>query len=307
MLRPLPALGVGLAFQAPLTSLFDAAAGVVDYAEVVPDMFWTDRGPGATPRYIEDDDGIARMQALHGRMPLVPHSIGLSIGSAAQFDRDHIAQVAQWRQRLDFPWHSDHLAFHLAEEHGRRVNAGITLPLARDRESLDLLVPRVREVMHRVPRPFLLENNTYYFDIDDSEMDEATFLNALCDESGCGLVLDLHNLHTNAVNHGFDPMAMLQVLDLSHVGEIHVAGGMELDGYWLDAHSGAVPDAVWALLDWTLPRCRNIGGVTFEVFGSWVEQVGLARIREDLQRLRDAWTRDQPASLRQRDVHRVAA
>ena len=61
------------------------------------------------------------------------------------------------------------LAFHLAEEHGRRVNAGITLPLARDRESLDLLVPRVREVMQRVPSPFLLENNTYYFDIDDSE------------------------------------------------------------------------------------------------------------------------------------------
>ena len=307
MLRPLPALGVGLAFQAPLTSLFDAAASVVDYAEVVPDIFWTDRGPGATPRYIDDDDGIARMRALHARMPLVPHSIGLSIGSAAQFDRDHVAQVAHWRERLDFPWHSDHLAFHLAEEHGRRVNAGITLPLARDRESLDLLVPRVREVMRRVPRPFLLENNTYYFDIDDSEMDEATFLNTLCNESGCGLVLDLHNLHTNAVNHGFDPMAMLQALDLSHVGEIHVAGGMELDGYWLDAHSGAVPDAVWALLDWTLPRCRNIGGVTFEVFGSWVEHVGLARIREDLQRLRDAWTRDQPASLRQRDVRGIAA
>ena len=307
MLRPLPALGVGLAFQAPLTSLFDADVGVVDYAEVVPDIFWTDRGPGATPRYIDDDDGIARMRALHARMPLVPHSIGLSIGSAAQFDRDHVAQVAQWRQRLDFPWHSDHLAFHLAEEHGRRVNAGITLPLARDRESLDLLVPRVREVMQRVPSPFLLENNTYYFDIDDSEMDEATFLNALCNESGCGLVLDLHNLHTNAVNHGFDAMAMLQALDLSHVGEIHVAGGMELDGYWLDAHSGAVPDAVWALLDWTLPRCRNIGGVTFEVFGSWVEHVGLTRIREDLQRLRDAWARDQPASLRQRDVRGIAA
>jgi hypothetical protein len=147
MSRPLPALGVGLAFQAPLTSLFDADAGVVDYAEVVPDMFWTDRGPDAAPRYIEDEDGLARMGALHARMPLVPHSIGLSIGSAAQFDRDHIAQVAGWRRLLDFPWHSDHLAFHLAEEHGRRVNAGITLPLARDRESLDLLVPRVREVM----------------------------------------------------------------------------------------------------------------------------------------------------------------
>jgi hypothetical protein len=64
---------------------------------------------------------------------------------------------------------------------------------------------------------------------------------------------------------------------------------------------------VWALLDWTLPRCRNIGGVTFEVFGSWVEHVGLARIHEDLQRLREVWMRDQPASLRQRDARGMAA
>jgi len=292
---PLPRLGVGLAYQAPLSPLFDAASGDVDYVEVVPDIFWTDRGTDAAPRHLDDDIGLARMRDLHARRPVVPHSIGLSIGSAAHFDRDHVAQIERWRQRLDFPWHSDHLAFHLADHMGQRVNAGITLPLARDRESLDLLVPRIRDVMRTVPRPFLLENNVYYFDIDDSEMDEATFLNTLCRESGCGLLLDLHNLHTNAVNHGFDAMAVLQALDLSHVGELHLAGGMELDGFWLDAHSGAIPDAVWTLLDWTLPRCPNLGGVTFEVFGSWVESVGLARIRADLQRLRAAWTRHLPA------------
>lgn len=295
MRTSLPRLGVGLAYQAPLSALFDATADVVDYVEVVPDILWTDRGTDAAPRHLDDPEGLARMRALHARMPVVPHSIGLSIGSAAHFDRGHIAQIERWRRRLDFPWHSDHLAFHLVEHHGRRVNAGITLPLARDRESLDLLVPRIREVLRTVPRPFLLENNVYYFDIDDGEMDEAAFLNTLCRESGCGLLLDLHNLHTNAVNHGGDAMAVLRALDLSHVGELHVAGGMELDGYWLDAHSGAIPDAVWTLLEWTLPRCPRLGGITFEVFGSWVESVGLARIREDLQRLRASWARHQPA------------
>lgn len=295
MRAPLPRLGVGLAYQAPLSPIFDAAPCDVDYVEVVPDIFWTDRGADAVPRHLDDEAGLARMRELHARMPVVPHSIGLSIGSAAHFDRDHIAQIERWRGRLDFPWHSDHLAFHVADHGGQRVNAGITLPLARDRESLDLLAPRIREVLRTVPRPFLLENNVYYFDIDDGEMDEATFLNTLCRESGCGLLLDLHNLHTNAVNHGFDPMAVLRALDLSNVGEIHVAGGMALDGFWLDAHSGAIPDEVWTLLDWTLPRCPNLGGVTFEVFGSWVESVGLARIREDLRRLRAAWARHLPA------------
>jgi uncharacterized protein (UPF0276 family) len=159
------------------------------------------------------------------------------------------------------------------------MNVGITLPLPRDRETIELLVPRIREVRQRMPLPFLLENNVYYFDIPACEMDEPTFLNRLCRESGCGLVLDLHNVHANARNHGFDAAAMLAELELAHVGEIHVAGGMELDGFYLDAHCDTIPDPVWSLLEWILPRCPNVGGVTFELFGSWFEDVGNARIR----------------------------
>ena len=292
-MRALPKLGVGLAYQAPLAPLFASPDAGIDFVEVVPDMFWTDNGPDATPRYIDDDDGIARLRQLAGARPVVAHSIGLSIGSADRFDAQHVAQVAHWRRMLDFPWHSDHLAFHLADHGGRRTNVGITLPLARDAETLDLLVPRIREVQRTIPRPFLLENNTYYFDIPDCGMDEAEFLNRLCRDSGCGLVLDLHNLHTNARNHGFDAMDLLRELDLAHVGEIHVAGGMELDGYYLDAHSDAVADAVWPLLEWALPRCPNIGGVVFELFGSWVDAVGLTPVRDDLQRLQALWRQAQ--------------
>ena len=293
-MRPLPKLGVGLAYQAPLRPLFEAPAHDFDFVEVVPDIFWTDRGPDADPRHIEDAEGMREVRALQCRRPVIPHSIGLSIGSADGFDRGHVAQLRRWWQRLGFPWHSDHLAYHLADHGGVRANAGITLPLARDRETLDLLLPRIAEVQRTVPAPFLLENNVYYFDIPDAEMDEAAFLNALCRESGCGLLLDLHNLYTNCRNHGSDPMAFLSALDLDHVGELHVAGGMELDGFYLDAHSDVVPDEVWRMLAWTLPRCRNVGGVTFELFGSWVDSVGLDGVRGQLLRLRALWDTSQP-------------
>ncbi len=289
----LPKLGVGLAYQAPLQTLFEAAGEVPDFIEVVPDIFWTDRGPGHMPRHFDDADGVALVERFRRTRQVIPHSIGLSIGSAHRFDRGHIEQMRRWWDRLHFPWHSDHLAYHLAEHRGIDANAGITLPLARDRETLDLLLPRIAEVRRRVPVPFLLENNVYYFDIPDSEMDEAGFLNALCTQSGCGLLLDLHNVYTNARNHGFDPMSVLAELDLDHVGEIHVAGGMELDGVYLDAHSDAVPEPVWALLEWTLPRCRNIGGVTFELFGSWVGDVGLEAVATDLRRLKRLWLQTQ--------------
>ncbi len=303
-MQPLPRLGVGLAYQAPLAPLIGAAGPELDYVEIVPDILWTDLGQRAEPRYIDDAAGRATLERASRGLPLVAHGIGLSIGSAGVFDLAHVDQVERWRRRLGFAWHSDHLAFHLAEHGDGLMNVGITLPLPRDRESIALLAPRIREVRRRVPAPFLLENNVYYFDIPDCEMDEATFLNTLCRESGCGLVLDLHNVYTNARNHGFDAHVLLAELELEHVGEIHVAGGMELDGFYLDAHCDTIPDAVWSLLEWTLPRCPNIGGVTFELFGSWFDSVGNERVTCDLRRLRALWTR---ATRRTRHRHAAVA
>jgi hypothetical protein len=289
-MQPLPQLGVGLAYQKPLERLIaDDGCDDFDFVEVVPDILWTDLGPGSVPRHLDDADGVALMQRVALRRPVVAHGIGLSIGSAHRFDLGHVRQLKRWHDRLRFPWHSDHLAFHLVEHGGAEMNAGITMPLPRDREVLGLLRPRIARVQRTINAPFLLENNVYYFDIPASEMDEATFLNRLTRETGCGLLLDLHNVHTNAVNHGFDAAALVGALDLSAVGEIHVAGGMVVDGWYLDAHSDTVPDPVWALLEQVLPRCPNIGGVVFELFGSWFDTVGEERVRRDLRRLRRLW------------------
>ena len=288
-MRSLPKLGVGLAYQAPLRSLIEDAGDNLNFVEIVPDILWTDLGPEEQPRYIDDQKGMAYLRQVKQSRPVIPHSIGLSIGSAHYFDRDHIGQIRRWWDWLQFPWHSDHLAYHMAEHQGRQVNVGITVPLPRDREALDLLIPRIAEVVQKIPVPFLLENNVYYFEIPDAEMDEATFLNTLCDESGCGLLLDLHNLYVNSRNHWFDPQSLLAQLNLEHVGEIHVAGGMMLDGFYLDAHSGPVPEPVWKLLEWTLPRCPNIGGIIFELFGSWFETVGEQRVLQDLRRMKELW------------------
>ena len=129
-------------------------------------------------------------------------------------------------------------------------------------------------MQRRIAAPFLIENNVAYFEYPESTFDEPGFLNALTAATGCGLLLDLHNLHTNARNLGVDPRAFLDRLDLDRVVEIHVAGGLEFEGFYLDAHSGASPEPVWALLEEVLPRCRNLCGVVFELFGSWFDELG---------------------------------
>jgi uncharacterized protein (UPF0276 family) len=295
-------LGIGLAYQESLRPFIATSSETFDFLEVVPDMFWNDMGSSRGPRHVltrEGDDFFAWAQTL--RKPVIPHSIGLSIGSAHRFDQGHVEQMARWRERLDFPWHSDHLSYHLADHGGDRdLNLGLTLPLAFDRETLALVVERVRQVRQRVDRPFLLENSVYFFAIPGADFSEAAFLNRLCADSGAGLVLDLHNLYTNTRNGLVDPERFLAEIDLGHVREIHVAGGMEVDGFYLDAHSGAVPPPVWNMLARVLPRCPNLGGVVFELFGSWLPEIGEAGVAQQLARARAIWDRhhgSQPAQV----------
>lgn len=290
-----PKLGVGLAYQAQLRPFIERSSDAFDFLEVVPDILWTDLGWGSDPRYVEDAAGTGFLEQVGVAMPVIPHSIGLSIGSAHRFDRDHVEQMARWYEWLRFPWHSDHLAYHLAEHDGGELNLNLTMPLPLDRETLEMLTARVLEVRRRIPVPFLLENNVYYFVLQEQELDEAEFLTALGESSGCGLLLDLHNLYVNCRNHGSDPFAFLDRLDLDRVLELHVAGGMEFEGFYLDAHSGPSPEPVWELLEWVLPRCPNVGDVVFELFGSWFEPMSQDRLHAQLARMRDVWARHQPA------------
>jgi uncharacterized protein (UPF0276 family) len=185
----------------------------------------------------------------------------------------------------------------LTEGIPQEINLNLTMPVTFDRETLDLVTRRILDVQRRIAAPFLIENNVAYFEYPESTFDEPGFLNALTAATGCGLLLDLHNLHTNARNLGVDPLAFLDRLDLDSVVEIHVAGGLEFGGFYLDAHSGASPEPVWALLEEVLPRCRNVCGVVFELFGSWFDELGAEGLDRQLGRMRDLWAKHRAQPL----------
>jgi uncharacterized protein (UPF0276 family) len=158
-----------------------------------------------------------------------------------------------------------------------------------DRDVLDLAVGRARYVMDHTQRPFLIENSPYFVTFDDSDMSEAEFLNGFCAESGAGLLLDLHNLYCNAVNHGFSGHSFLDELDLTKVIEVHIANGNEIGGMYADSHSGAPPEPVWDLLDNLVRRAPNLRGITFEMHDSYLPVIGFDGIAEVITRARRAW------------------
>lgn len=258
-----PGAGVGVLFNPALTEFVVARKAALDYLALIPDRSWVDRGRGSERRFEELPEVYKILNDVSQSVPLVMHCIGLSICSADVFDEEYLARLAEWRVRHDCAWASEHLSFSRSGS-GHESNAAVALPVPYDRELLELLITRVQIAQEQLQCPFLLENNVSYFTFPQQEMSEAEFLNELTRRSGCYLLLDLHNVHTNAVNHGFDAEAFLAALDLSRVLEIHVAGGSDLMDFHIDSHSGPTLEPVWQLLDFVAPRAPALRGVTFE-------------------------------------------
>ncbi len=213
---------MGLLFNPVLPSFVGAHPESFDYLEIIPDREWLDRGVNCTQRYSVLDKALDFFRSVREEKPLLCHAIGLSIGSAALFDIGHLEQIQRMHEELSFAWHSDHLSFARLPQGDREMHTAISLPVPHDEEVLVLLIDRVKNIRSIVHCPFLLENNVYYVETPEQEMKEPEFLNRLSLESGCGILLDLHNVYVNSVNHGFAPESFLRDLDLSRVVELHV-------------------------------------------------------------------------------------
>jgi uncharacterized protein len=291
-LDALPKLGVGLLYNPSLPDFLRANLDAVDHLAIIPDMFWTDAGREAVPRFVELDDWVELLDWIANHKRVVAHNLGFSLGSAEPFDPQYAENLAAWQKRYDFPWHSDHLSFvRVSGPNAHDQNAGIAVPVPYDNELLDLFAERIEDMQRIVDIPFLIENNVYFVDFPEQEMSEPEFLNRLSRRTGCGLLLDLHNLYTNSRNHCFDAFEFLADLDLTRVGEIHIAGGSELGGMYTDSHSGPCPEPVWALLERVTPAAPNLAAITFEFHDSYFPLLGEAGILDELERARSIWDR----------------
>jgi uncharacterized protein (UPF0276 family) len=248
ILTDLPALGVGLGFRTPFRADLFLHRERVDFLEITADHYM-----GAPVEKLRELDLLAE------HFSLIPHGLNLSLGSAEGLDPDYRDELLALVRRLRPPWWSEHVAFTRAGG----VDVGHLAPLPFTREALDVLAANIAEVQERTEVPLILENITYTVTMPGAAMAEAEFLAELLDRTGCGLLLDVTNLHTNAVNHGYDPVAFLDRLPMDRVVQLHFAGGQWDDGLLVDSHARPTPPEVWALLDEVLARAP-VKGVILE-------------------------------------------
>jgi uncharacterized protein (UPF0276 family) len=287
-------LGIGITYLTNAAAVMRAASELVDFFELSPDLLAREDGCGLGRRLTLQPELLAQAMRDTADRPLVVHGLGLSIGSAHGWDTGYLGLLDALHAHRRFAWHSDHLGFLVVRTAGGELHTGIPLPLPFTEESLALLVPRAAALGRRYGAPFLLENLTYYLPDLPAEggRDEVAFLNDLVDRSGCGLLFDLYNFHCNALNLGFDAREALSRLRLDRVIQVHVAGGGSHDGFLMDVHSTIVPEPVWELLEWLVPRAPNLAGVSFEM----LEEAALppATVCEQLERARAIWQRTHP-------------
>ncbi len=187
--------------------------------------------------------------------PLSLHGVGLSIGAQGALDEDHLARLAGLIQRYEPASFSEHLAW---SSHGD-IFLNDLLPLPYDKVTLHRVCEHIDQVQVRLGRRMLLENPATYLEFTTSTMSETQFLAEVLRRTGCGLLLDVNNVHVSCVNHGRDAHAYLDALPLDTVGEIHLAGftpdrdaaGAPL---LIDSHGAPVDEAVWALYERVLGR-----------------------------------------------------
>ena len=190
--------------------------------------------------------GFEVLAELAAHYPVSLHGVGMSLGSADSLDPAHLRQLAALVAAISPVRVSEHLSW--GSIGGRYFND--LLPMPYTREALSHMTDKVERVQQALGRQLLIENPSSYLQLP-GEMGEAAFLAELARRSGCGILLDLNNLHVSSVNHGFDCADYLAAIDLETVGEIHLAGFTDKvlpQGHlYIDTHSTPVAPPVWEL------------------------------------------------------------
>lgn len=256
---------------------------LVDFVEITPEALCRQRRGGALDLVPEK---IERARQTCGATPIAVHGVELSIGSANGWNGAYIDMLDSFHAQWPFRWHSEHLGFQtIPGTDAHAIDTGVPLPIPPTVEAAELVASRSLEIERRYGVPFLLENPAHYLpDLpgDPEISDDVGLMNAILDRCGCGQLLDLHNVWCNAVNHRLDPRAIIDRIRLDRVGELHVAGGAWADGYWTDAHDSRVPEQVWDLLEYTVPRTPNVRGIVFELLGDHAARLGAAVMAEQV-------------------------
>lgn len=294
-------VGVGLNYLQGHRQTYVDEKSSVDFIEVSPDKLCRELLVDGECRMVVQPKLLEEALIVTAPFEMVAHGLTL-FSNGGTFNRNlgYFEALDTLAKARALRWHSEHMGFmNLQREDGQAMHAGILSPVPYTREAIEIISSRVRSIQQRYPIPFLLKNNLHFIDESPAEtgLDEASFFRELCRDSGCGLLLDLHNLHCKAMNLNQDSYDLLESMPLDRVVEIHVTGSCDHGGVLMDVRCREVPETVWRLLEWCIPRCTRLKGILLEALDEALPNLDNRLVKEQLRRIRKLLAPKPKASL----------
>jgi uncharacterized protein (UPF0276 family) len=236
--------GFGLGLRRPhYQHVLEQQPSGVDWFEVISENFLA---PGGRPRSI--------LRKVRENYPVVLHGLSFNIGTDEPLDTAYLDQLKALIQDIEPAWVSDHICW--TGLHGRTSHD--LLPIAYNEETLRLVSDRVNRIQDHLGQTIVLENPSTYLQFRSCEFHEADFINAMVDNTGCRILLDVNNVYVSSFNLGFDPQQYIDILKTDCVQQFHLAGHTNNTTHIVDTHDHPVCDEVWSLYH---HACQRFGAV----------------------------------------------
>ncbi len=281
----LPDRGVGITYFISLEPFIKSNLDLIDVIEVEPQNFWYHT---SSNDFRADNTIFKEIRSLSCKK--IVHSVGIPIGGSVLPDPNQIELLNNIINELDAAWASEHLSFNKVMMDGKVFDVGFLLPPAQTKKGIEYTINAINIFTKRLKVPFAIETGVNYLKPNRYELLDSEFIASIVENTDCGILLDLHNIWTNENNGRERVDDFIERIPLERVWEVHLAGGVYEDGYWLDAHAGAIPKDLIKIAEKIMPRLKNLHAIIFELYPSYyLSHVGPELIREQLRVLRYLW------------------
>jgi uncharacterized protein (UPF0276 family) len=204
----------------------------IEWFEIITENFLTTQG---RPRWV--------LEKIRADYPVAFHGVSLSIGSPEALNWDYLKLLKNLIADFSPFIVSDHFCWTGLQNN----NTHNLLPLPLNQKTIDHLVPRILSIQDFLGRAIALENASAYMQCTHDEIPEWVFIEEICRQSGCGILLDINNLFVTSQNFGLNPEKVLQQVPAHFVRQVHLAGHTDMGTYLFDTHSCSVQAPVWDL------------------------------------------------------------
>jgi uncharacterized protein (UPF0276 family) len=188
---------------------------------------------------------------LSSRFSVIARARDLSIGTPGPLSDREVHVLAE----VSATSNSRVIVHPLGFSRSEAIRLGTVAPIGLTAAALGLVAEHVAEAAERCGRPGVLEPITAPLRVRGT-IAETDFLNRVCRQAGCRLLIDVTTLLVSSRHRGFEPRAWLGDIDEDLIAAARIGGCSLRDARWHPDPEGDLDEDAWELMRDLVARAR---------------------------------------------------